>query len=36
MKCIAITTTHKKGELKEADRIISSFGEITIKDLKAF
>ncbi|HLD97596.1 MAG TPA: HAD family phosphatase [Candidatus Nanoarchaeia archaeon] len=29
MKCLAITTTHKKGELRGADRIISAFGEIT-------
>lgn len=32
MKCIAITTTHKKEELKNADKIIDSFDELT-KDI---
>ena len=36
MKCVAITTTHKKSELNGADKIISSFGELTAKDLKSF
>lgn len=34
MKCIAITTTHPKEELIEADVIIDSFDEINIKELK--
>jgi HAD superfamily hydrolase (TIGR01509 family) len=29
MKCIAITTTHRKEELKSADKIIHSFKELT-------
>lgn len=33
MKCLAITTTHKKEELKGADRIIASFDEITADKL---
>lgn len=34
MKCIAITTTHKKEELQGADRVIKSFKEIALEDLK--
>ncbi|MBI2431003.1 MAG: HAD family phosphatase [Candidatus Levybacteria bacterium] len=34
MKCIAITTTHKRGELKNADRIIDSFDELDIAYVK--
>lgn len=34
MKCIAITTTHKMSELKNADKIINSFKELTIKVIK--
>ncbi len=34
MKCIAISTTHTKKELKKADKIIDDFGEIKIKELK--
>ena len=34
MKCIAITTTHKKDELKNADKIIDSFKEITTEGVK--
>jgi len=28
MKCIAITTTHSRDELTEADKIIDSFDEL--------
>lgn len=34
MKCITITTTHKKEELKNADKIINAFDEIKIEDLE--
>lgn len=34
MKCIAITTTHPKSELVEADKIIDSFNEINIEELR--
>ena len=34
MKCVAITTTHKREELKNADKIIDSFKEINIDKLK--
>jgi hypothetical protein len=34
MKCIAITTTHRKEELSEADLIINSFKELSIKDIR--
>lgn len=34
MKCIAITTTHTREELKEADRVIDSFDELTIETIK--
>ncbi|MBU1000032.1 HAD family phosphatase [Patescibacteria group bacterium] len=34
MKCIAITTTHKKEELKKADKIIDSFEELSIKEIQ--
>ena len=30
MKCIAITTTHKKEDLAQADKIIDNFSELTI------
>lgn len=30
MKCIAITTTHKRGDLAQADKIIDNFSELTI------
>lgn len=33
MKCIAIATTHTKDELRNADKIIDSFDELTIEDL---
>lgn len=33
MKCIAIATTHKKEELKNADKIIDSFDELTLEDI---
>lgn len=34
MKCLAITTTHKRDELKGADKVISSFNELAIDYLK--
>lgn len=34
MKCIAITTTHKREELKDADKIIDSFKELNIGDIQ--
>lgn len=34
MKCIAITTTHPKAELMGADRIINSFTEINIEEIR--
>lgn len=34
MKCIAITTTHPKAELVEADRIINSFTEISVEGIR--
>lgn len=34
MKVIAITTTHPKNELQNADKIIDSFDELTIEDLE--
>lgn len=34
MKCIAITTTTTRENLKEADKIISSFSELSIQDMK--
>lgn len=34
MKCIGITTTHKKEELKEADKVINFFDELTVESLK--
>ncbi len=36
MKCIAITTTHSAGELKEADKIIRSFDELSAEKLRNF
>lgn len=33
MKCIAITTTHPRKELKKADKIIDSFNELTIEEI---
>jgi beta-phosphoglucomutase len=33
IKCIAITTTHKEAELKQADKIINSFDEFNIDEL---
>lgn len=35
MKCIAITTTHSRDELKGADKIIDSFDELTMEDIKS-
>lgn len=35
MKCIAITTTHPKSELVEADKIIDSFKELTVKRIRS-
>ncbi len=34
MKCIAITTTHKRSELKEADVIVDSFHEVSPETLQ--
>jgi len=34
MKCLAITTNFKKGFLKEADKVINSFNEISIEEIK--
>lgn len=34
MKCIAITTTATKKKLKDADKIIDSFEELRLKDIK--
>ncbi|MDD5147653.1 MAG: HAD family phosphatase [Candidatus Daviesbacteria bacterium] len=34
MKCIAITTTHPRGELIGADKIIDSFDEINITEIQ--
>lgn len=34
MKCIVITTTHAKADLKEADLIVDSFAVIDVKALK--
>ncbi|MFH0869887.1 MAG: HAD family phosphatase [archaeon] len=34
MKCVAITTTHTKGELKEADLVIDSFSDIDVSKIK--
>lgn len=34
MKCIAITTTHSKEELKNADKIIHSFNELPVEDIR--
>ncbi len=34
MKCVAIATTHEKDELAAADKIIGSFSELSISDLK--
>ncbi len=33
MKCIAITTTHKKVELEKADRIVEQFDNIRIEEI---
>jgi beta-phosphoglucomutase family hydrolase len=33
IKCIAITTTHKESELKQAEKIIDSFDELNINEL---
>lgn len=35
MKCIAITTTHKRDELKSADKIINSFPELNLKEIQS-
>ncbi len=35
MRCIAITTTHEKDELQNADKIIDSFDELTVDKIKA-
>lgn len=34
MKCIAITTTHERSQLQEADRIINSFEELSVADVQ--
>ena len=34
MKCISITTTHTRDELKEADKVIDSFDELTMEEIK--
>lgn len=34
MYCIALTTTHKREELQEADIIVDSFGEINLANFK--
>lgn len=33
IKCIAITSTHKKSELQQADKIIDSFDELKVSEL---
>mgnify|MGYP001571143100 CR=1 FL=1 len=35
MKCIAITTTHERNQLQEADRIIDSFDELSMEDIQS-
>ena len=35
MKCIGITTTHKKEALKKADIIINSFDELTVEKIQS-
>lgn len=35
MKCIAITTTHKRQELEGADRIIDNFRELSLKEIQS-
>ncbi len=35
MKCIAITTTSKRNELKNADKIIDSFSELNVKEIQS-
>ncbi len=35
MKCIAVTTTHPAGALKEADLVVDSLEELGLDDLKA-
>lgn len=34
MKCIAITTNHPRGELTRADKVIDSFNELTIEEIR--
>lgn len=34
MKCVAITTTHKRSELDGADKIIDSFEELTTDSIR--
>lgn len=34
MKCIAITTTHKREELRNADKIIDNFKEVNLKEVQ--
>ncbi len=34
MKCIAITTTHHRAELEEADKTVESFAELTAETIK--
>jgi beta-phosphoglucomutase family hydrolase len=36
IKCIAITTTHKRSELMQADKIIDSFDELVVSELVNF
>ena len=36
IKCIAITTTHERSELGQADRIIDSFDELVVSELFDF
>lgn len=35
MKAIAITTTHKREDLQDADKIIDSFNELTFEDIQS-
>ncbi len=35
MKCIAITTSHRRVELKDADQIIDNFSELTVEGIKS-
>ena len=33
MKCVAITTTHKRKEIEEADKVISAFNELSVDSI---